>query len=112
MNKPQDPEAAETAQTTSVPAVDLPRLVSLLNFMTRYDVGKLNRGDRVTVGGKLGTVTRPHEPEWIDHKTRAFRKEFQGADIQFDGEPGYSVYIHAASITILEANAKHIDRHE
>lgn len=27
MNKPQDPEAAETVQTTSVPAVDLPRLV-------------------------------------------------------------------------------------
>jgi len=27
MNKPQDPEAAETVQTTSDPAVDLPRLV-------------------------------------------------------------------------------------
>jgi hypothetical protein len=27
MNKPQDPEAAETVQTTNVPAVDLPRLV-------------------------------------------------------------------------------------
>lgn len=27
MNKTQDPEAAETAQTTSIPAVDLPRLV-------------------------------------------------------------------------------------
>ena len=30
MNKPQDPEAAETVQTTSVPAVDLPQLVVLL----------------------------------------------------------------------------------
>ena len=30
MDKPQDPEAAETAKTTSVPAVDLPRLVRLL----------------------------------------------------------------------------------
>jgi len=29
MNKPQDPEAAETVQTTNVPAVDLPRLVRL-----------------------------------------------------------------------------------
>jgi hypothetical protein len=74
--------------------------------MTRYDVGKLNRGDRVTVGGKLGTVTSPHEPEWIDNKTKEFRKEFQGADIQFDGEPGHSVYIHADSITILEANVR------
>lgn len=27
MSKPQDPEAAETVQTTKVPAVDLPRLV-------------------------------------------------------------------------------------
>lgn len=27
MNKPQDPEAAETAQTADSPAVDLPRLV-------------------------------------------------------------------------------------
>lgn len=27
MNKPQDPEAADTAQTTSGPAVELPRLV-------------------------------------------------------------------------------------
>jgi hypothetical protein len=30
MDKPQDPEAAETVETTSVPAVDLPRLVRLL----------------------------------------------------------------------------------
>jgi hypothetical protein len=29
MNKPQDPKAAETVQTTNVPAVDLPRLVRL-----------------------------------------------------------------------------------
>lgn len=29
MDKPQYPEAAETVQTTSVPAVDLPRLVRL-----------------------------------------------------------------------------------
>ena len=27
MNEPQDPEAAATAQTTNIPAVDLPRLV-------------------------------------------------------------------------------------
>lgn len=30
MSEKQDPEAAKTAQTTSVPAVDLPRLVRLL----------------------------------------------------------------------------------
>jgi hypothetical protein len=30
MNKPQDPEAAETVQTTSKPAVDLSRLVRLV----------------------------------------------------------------------------------
>ncbi len=76
--------------------------------MTRHDVGKLKGGDRVKVGDKLGTVVIPHEPEWIDHKlmrahhTRAFRKELQGADVQFDGEPGCSYYIHAASIHLLE----------
>jgi len=70
--------------------------------MTRHDVGKLKGGDRVKVGDKLGTVVSPHEPEWIDHKTRAFRKELQGADVQFDGEPGCSYYIHAASIHLLE----------
>jgi hypothetical protein len=32
MDKPQDPEAAENAQTTNVPAVDLPRLVRPLWF--------------------------------------------------------------------------------
>jgi hypothetical protein len=32
MNKPQNPEAAETVQTTSVPAVDLPQLVSHLIY--------------------------------------------------------------------------------
>ena len=30
MNTPQDPEAAETVQTTNVPAVDLPRFVRLV----------------------------------------------------------------------------------
>jgi hypothetical protein len=32
MDKPQDPEAAETVQTTSAPAVDLPRLVRLSRY--------------------------------------------------------------------------------
>jgi hypothetical protein len=32
MDKPQDPEAAKTAQTKETPAVDLPRLVGLLVF--------------------------------------------------------------------------------
>lgn len=67
--------------------------------MTKYDVGKLKRGDRVVVDSKMGTVVSPHEPEWIDHKTRAFRKEFQGADIQFDGEL-HSTYIHADRIEL------------
>jgi len=72
--------------------------------MTRYDVDKCKCGDRVRVDGKIGTITYSHEPEWIDHKTGMFRKEFQGADILFDDEPFHSVYIHADSITILETN--------
>jgi len=67
--------------------------------MTKYDVGKLKRGDRVVVDGKTGTVLSPHEPEWVDHKTRAFRKELQGADIQFDQE-WRSTYIHADRIEL------------
>jgi hypothetical protein len=72
--------------------------------MTKYDLGKLKRHDRVIADGRIGTVTSVHEPEWIDHKTRGFRKEFQGADIEFDHELGRSVYIHADGISILEAN--------
>ncbi len=43
MNKPQDPEAAETVQTTKVPAVDLPRLVRgapETDRLRRKNVGK------------------------------------------------------------------------
>ena len=40
MNKPQEPEAAETVETTEIPAVDLPRLVLRFRRMadSRYDV--------------------------------------------------------------------------
>jgi hypothetical protein len=55
-------------------------------ILTRYDVGKLKPGDSVTVDGKRGVVTSTHEPEWIDHKTKAFRKVLQSADILFEGE--------------------------
>ncbi len=37
MDNPQDPEAAETVQTTNVPAVDLPRLVRLPSDVARCD---------------------------------------------------------------------------
>jgi len=37
MDKQQDPEAAETAQTTNVPAVDLPRLVLPSSFVNADD---------------------------------------------------------------------------
>lgn len=43
MNEPKDPEAANTVQTTSVPAVDLPRLVRPF------------RMHAITVGGKYLT---------------------------------------------------------
>ena len=47
--------------------------------MKDFDVGKLKFRDRVYVKGKLGTVISVHEPEWIDHKTKAFCKVLQGA---------------------------------
>ncbi len=40
MDKPQDPEAAETAQITDSPAVDLPRIVRLPVFQDRLELEK------------------------------------------------------------------------
>ena len=75
--------------------------------MTKYDVGKLKVRDRVTVDGKPGMVVSVHEPEWIDHKTRAFCKEFQGANIRMDGGVR-SEYVHAPRIELIRANAEPI----
>ena len=65
--------------------------------MNKFQVGVLQRGDSVTVAGRKAIVVSPHEPEWIDHKTRAFCKELQGADVKF--EDGQCVYVHAADLT-------------
>lgn len=49
MNKPKDPEAAETTQTANVPAVDLPRLVRQSYFGTvRLTIGCMDRMCQVT----------------------------------------------------------------
>jgi hypothetical protein len=72
--------------------------------MTKYDVGILKPGDRVRAKGRDGVVVSPHELEWIDHRTRASRKEFQGADIRFDKER-WSTYIHAADIEFNSVKA-------
>lgn len=74
-----------------------------LPMLTKYDIGKLKRGMRVKVGDKLGTVCDPHEPTWIDHRTRAFMHVLQGADITFDGD-AHGTYIHCANIEILANN--------
>lgn len=65
--------------------------------MTKYDVGILKIRDCVRVEGQEGVVVDVHEPEWIDHRTRAFRKEFAGADIRFKDEE-FTVYIPAKNI--------------
>lgn len=64
--------------------------------MNRHDVGVLKKGDTVFVGGLPATVVSTHEPEWIDHRTKAFRKEFQGADLKLSS--GVYAYTHAAQI--------------
>ena len=64
--------------------------------MDKFSVGVLSRGDRVLVNGSPAVVVSAHEPEWIDHKTRAFRKEFQGADVRL--ADGQQVYVHAKEI--------------
>lgn len=70
-------------------------------MLTKYDIGKLKHGVRVKVGDRTGTVVSEHEPQWRDHKTRAWMHELQGADIAFDDDPGSSCYIHCGEIEIL-----------
>jgi hypothetical protein len=49
MDNQQDPEVAETVQTTNVPAVDLPRLVRQSYFGTvRLTIGCMDRMCQVT----------------------------------------------------------------
>lgn len=45
MKKPQEPEAAETAQTINIPAVDMPRLVRLAKDCPREYPPTLEWGD-------------------------------------------------------------------
>jgi hypothetical protein len=47
MDKPQDPAAAETARTTDIPAVDLPRLVRLYDWL-RVEA---HHGETIACGG-------------------------------------------------------------
>ena len=68
--------------------------------MTKYDIGELKNGTRVTVGNRQGTVVSAHEPEWRDHRTQAWMHVLQGADITFDDEKGCSRYIHCDKIDL------------
>lgn len=71
-------------------------------MLSSTDVGLLKRGVRVKVGEKFGTIYDAHEPEWIDHKTKAFRKELQGASISFDGETRGFTYVHISEICLVQ----------
>ena len=77
----------------------LPRLIKLSEgrYMNKYDVGKLQRGMRVTARGEEGVVCRVHEPEWFCHKTNLHYKEFQGADIRIGVQNNY---FHAKDIQL------------
>lgn len=70
-------------------------------MLNANDVGVLKRNTRVKVGDRYGLVFNAHEPQWIDHKTKAFRKELQGADIAFDDEKSGLRYVHANEISIV-----------
>ena len=69
--------------------------------MKTTDIGKLKRNDRVEVGGKPGTVTGVHEPQWIDHKTLAKMQVLQGAYVLFDGDNRMAEYVHCDKILLL-----------
>lgn len=71
--------------------------------LSKHDVGLLCHGSRVRVGARLATVVSPHEPQWIDHNTKAFTKVLQGADVGFDDEPTpLGVYVHVADMVLLD----------
>jgi hypothetical protein len=78
-------------------------------MLTPNDIGKLKRGDRVKVGNRFGTVIDPHEPQWIDHKTKAQMHVLQGADIRFDDDHS-NTYIHCAEIEIIIIDLQLIER--
>jgi len=69
--------------------------------MNELDVDILQRGVRIEVNGRIATVINPHHPQWIDHKTRVFKRVFQGADVRF--EDGQCAYVHARDICIKES---------
>lgn len=56
MNKREDTEAAETAQTTSDPAVDLPRLVRLSRYQKMPDDGHGEWIGAPNNGGDVGDM--------------------------------------------------------
>lgn len=71
-------------------------------MLSYTDVGLLKRGVRVKVGKKLGAVYDAHEPEWIDYKTKAFKKELRGASILFDGETRGLTYVDIGKIDLVQ----------
>ena len=71
-------------------------------MLTKYDIGKLQVGMRVSVDDRIGTIASVHEPQWRDHRTRLWMHELQGADIRFDDERCCCVYIHCDEINILK----------
>lgn len=81
MNTPQEPEAAETVQTTSVPAVDLPQFVS--GCSTEDAVIEMIRKR-----GKVGrqkyrhSMDRKdlHPDEWIEHHQQELADALQYAE--------------------------------
>jgi hypothetical protein len=66
------------------------------------EIGVLNCGDLVTVNGRRGGGVSPHEPQWVEHRTLAFKKVLQGADIHFDGD---SHAINMAEIELVIPNS-------
>lgn len=56
----------------------------------------------MTVNGRRGGGVSPHEPQWVEHRTLAFKKVLQGADIHFDGD---SHAINMAEIELVIPNS-------
>jgi hypothetical protein len=94
MDKPQDPEAAATVQATSVPAVDLPRLVRQSYFGTVHlTIGCMDRMCQVTYynENREKQDIRGTSKEIVDHinslsNVKEHAPSLAGASVETGGE--------------------------
>lgn len=120
MDKPQDPEAAETAQIKEAPAVDLPRLVSPWRDVTSFSQNAKDRTPR-TWNAKFGAfslvITRHMDyapDQWTAYCHGVFpQRAMASKDVReaaCQAKAMLQVELETAISEILGANAPDVER--